>query len=470
MRQRSVFTTLSRATVRNAAVAGVAALSLTACESWTEISPPSWSSTRHAIAIRDVGGRREFYSRNTGQTFIPRGNNYVRLANLTSLYTGQSFDYHSTFHIGLYDAARSELALARMQEQRYNVARVFLQGITRGGLADSANDRLSITYMSNVADFVKRAKAHGVQVIFTLDQLPLTPSYRALTYAQYGPQFQNVNLYVLAPGAVEAAGQFWADFARALVAHGAPLDAVFAYALFNEQYFRADYPPLSLASGTVTTANGKSYDMADPAAKVRMMDESLTHYANGVRDAIRAVDPTALVTMGFFVPQEPNPTRQGDPRTVRPLPVVASSTIDFIDAHLYPKALSLSLAQYVQNFGISSAIRQPLLMGEFGAFRSAYNREDGARNALVDWQVGSCPYGFDGWLLWTWDTDEQTELWNARSGTGSIDAELAPAGRPDGCSLQTVAASTSAARAPAQILSARRQRSRIGPARVAETR
>jgi F5/8 type C domain len=52
-------------------------------------------------------------------------------------------------------------------------------------------------------------------------------------------------------------------------------------------------------------------------------------------------------------------------------------------------------------------------------------------------QSESCPYGIDGWLLWTWDTEEQTELWNGLSGDRTIDRALAPATRPDPCAQPT---------------------------------
>ena len=45
--------------------------------------------------------------------------------------------------------------------------------------------------------------------------------------------------------------------------------------------------------------------------------------------------------------------------------------------------------------------------------------------------MASCEFGFDGWLLWTWDTGEQTELWNGMSENGEINAALAPVNRPD---------------------------------------
>jgi hypothetical protein len=53
---------------------------------------------------------------------------------------------------------------------------------------------------------------------------------------------------------------------------------------------------------------------------------------------------------------------------------------------------------------------------------------------LQEWQRDSCAYGFDGWLLWTWDTYEQPELWTALSGGRVIEQALAPVTRADPCS------------------------------------
>ena len=76
---------------------------------------------------------------------------------------------------------------------------------------------------------------------------------------------------------------------------------------------------------------------------------------------------------------------------------------------------------------------KPIIMGEYGAARSSFSTETAAARALHDWQVESCKYGFDGWLLWTWDGEEQSDFYNALSGQGQIDQVLAPANRPDPC-------------------------------------
>ena len=58
--------------------------------------------------------------------------------------------------------------------------------------------------------------------------------------------------------------------------------------------------------------------------------------------------------------------------------------------------------------------------GSSGAFRWAYPLVTDAAAGVQSWQIQSCAYNFKGWLLWTWDTDEQPELWNGQSSGGAI--------------------------------------------------
>jgi hypothetical protein len=231
---------------------------------------------------------------------------------------------------------------------------------------------------------------------------------------------------------VEYEGLFWQDVIQDLAEMDAPLEAIFGYSLRNEAFFLDGVPPLSLDSGQVTTGNGQTYDLSDPAAKQQMMDDNLVHWIDEVRAAIQAVDPTGLVGSGFFVPQGPNEARPGDPRLIRTYPAIWDSKADFIDLHAYP-GTGLTLSQYVENFEIGGIANRPILMGEFGAFTFSFGSAAIAAQALQDWQVESCSFGFDGWLLWTWDTDEQPELWNGMSSGGVIQRALAPSIRADAC-------------------------------------
>jgi hypothetical protein len=385
----------------------------------------------HPIGVRSAAsGIREFFLRATGETLRPRGNNYIRLATQTD-FGNNTTTYHSTFNSGLYDAARAEVALSAMQSSGYTVVRVFLNNCCHGSMVDDAG-ALSSTYLDNLSDFLGRANNHGLSVILTLDWLPPLGPY-AVNCPQY-PAFDGVNFLNLCGGGVDANVHFHRAYVQALVDRGAPLEAIFAYELRNEYYNDSNFAPLNWTSGTIATANGQTYDMADAGSRQQMMDDGLVYSTNLIGAAIRELDPTALVTVGFFWPQAPNPSRPGDSRVIEVYPAFASTTADFVDLHPYPVVAGLTLPQLVENFGFTPYLDiHPVLMGENGAFVFAYATAADAAAALKQWQASSCDYHFNGWLLWTWDTDEQPELWNGLSQGGAIDQALAPRLRPDPC-------------------------------------
>jgi len=385
----------------------------------------------HKIGVRQTTTFSEFADNSTSTSFVLRGNNYIRLASLTDPNGNTSLG-HSTFNVGLYNGAQAEAALAAMQASGYNAVRVFLQGCCQNTIGDPSGG-LSSGYVGNVVDFLQRAQAHGVYVIITSDWLPAYGGYNH-NCPQY-PMFDDVNLFHLCAGTVATTVQFWHDFVSALISKGAPLQTVLAYELTNEYYYSASAAPLTWTTGTITTANGKTYDMGSATSRQAMMDDGLVFFTNQIRGAIIALDPTSLVTVGFFVPQGPNPTRVGDTRISQVYPAIANSTADFVDLHAYPLQGDLTLDQVVQNFGFVGYQQQkPVMMAEFGGFKSEYATAADAAVGLSAWQSQSCTYHFTGWLLWTWDTDEQTELWNANSSNGEIGLKLAPTAKVDPCS------------------------------------
>jgi hypothetical protein len=390
----------------------------------------------HQIAVRQTAaGIAEFYNRGTGQPWVARGNNFIRLANETD-FAGNSTLYHSTFNIGLYDGVDAENALTAMQASGYNSVRVFLNGCCVGSIGNPAGG-LAAGYMANVADFLARAQHHGIYVIFTQDAPPAVGGYGVScpVSAASAPQIQNVNANNLCAGGIDAAQRFHRDFVQSLIQLQAPISAILGYELRNEYFYESSAPPFTSSSGLVTTANGSTYDMSDAASRQKMMDEGLVYFTDQLRAAIIAVDPTALVTVGFFWPQTPNPTRFGDTRLISVYPAMATSTADFIDIHGYVIIDDLTIDQLVQNYGfVGHQQKQPVIMAEYGAFKNAVPAMADAVTALRNWQSGGCAYGLKGWMLWTWDTpDAATDIWNATAGDGSINAGLAPVNRPDPC-------------------------------------
>ena len=398
------------------------------------ITAPPQPPVEHQIGVRVVNGVGEFFDRVTGAKFVPRGSNYIRLAPQVDTF-GRRQVYHSTFIVGEYDPTRAEAALARMAASGYNVVRVFLNNTcAQGCSANTRTGEISSTYVANVVDFLRRARSHGIFVMLTGDWLPGGAAYDAIGAGIRRDWFDHVNIMFLSPQGVQMSVLFWQGLVRELIRQRAPLDAVFAYSLWNEAVVVANFAPFTLSSGTVTTANGRTYDMASLADRTRMIDESFVYYVDRVRAAIQATDPTALVTMGFFHDTEPNPARHGDNRLVRTRAVIERSTADFVDIHPYPR-VDLTFPQFMQNYGIDGPTAKPIVMGEFGAFRFAFPTASVAAAELVDWQRQSCAYGIDGWLLWTWDTGPQPDgsLWNALDDGGVIEHALSAKNRPDPC-------------------------------------
>ena len=391
----------------------------------------------HRIAVRLSGGAGEFYDRRTGARFVPRGNNYLRRGN-QQLPDGRIVFRGSTFIAGLYDPGGMEAALETMHADGYNAVRVILDDACRRGcLGNFGTGGLSPTYLDNVTDFLRRAKANDIYVMLTNEgNVPAGTTWEAIVHQECCADFAGTNLYYLTTGGITGTQQFWQAFLRGLLMRRAPLDIVLGYSLVNEGYFESDKSPLAQTSGTVTTANGRTYDLGNPADRQRMMDENLVNFADHVRAAIREVDPTALVGMGFFWPQSPNPARGGDPRLIRTGPVIHDSALDYVDLHLYP-GLELSFQEYTENFELTRLTAKPIVLGEYGAFKFSSPTASGAASNLADWQQESCSYGFDGWLLWTWDTTDEApreaELWTAVDEGGVIEHALAPAARPDPC-------------------------------------
>ncbi len=104
-----------------------------------------------------------FYNAMKGQTFVPRGANFVRLATSSTGLT-----YHSTFEPGQYNSANIQASLTGMKNSGYNTVRVFIDPgefiTTSHGISAGVGSNVPIRaeYMANVVDFVKQAIFKGI--------------------------------------------------------------------------------------------------------------------------------------------------------------------------------------------------------------------------------------------------------------------------------------------------------------------
>jgi hypothetical protein len=384
----------------------------------------------HRIGVRTGSSGLEFFDRVTGERFVPRGADYVHWVSRPSPGRGDIW-VDALFNTSFGELDQAEAELQQMAALGFNTVRMWKNACWGevGGCIGNPAGGLSDAYLDNMAEFLRLAKQNGIYVVFTDDWVPDDGGYsQELGRAAY----VGYNGVYLTDHGINAERSYWEDLIQGLIERGAPLDAVLAYELKNEAFYEADSPPLSQTSGTVTTANGSSYDMADPGSQVQMMEEGWLYWIEQLRNSILAVDPTALVTMGFFVQQEPNPVREGDLRLVYLDRVVRESQLDFIDIHAYP-GYDLSMKEHVENFALVGAGDKLILMGEFGADKHNYATAERGAAALQAWQVESCNYGIDGWLFWTWGVNPQDEFWNAYEDDGVVATVLAPVNRPDPC-------------------------------------
>lgn len=373
-------------------------------------------AVEHRIGVRLVDGAGQFYDRLTGDRFVPRGVNLIRLSG----------GGHSTLDVGQYDPGRIEATFSDLATMGYNVVRVFLNS-RPGGMPGSVGG-LSPEYLDNVVDLLDKARTHGIQIVLTQDWLPESAAWGF----ESDPLIDNVNAMYLSRGGVETNQHFYREWVSALAARGAAFDALLAYELRNELYFTESYPPFSLTSGMMTTAKGKTYDLGETGAHRRLLEENLVSWVDTMRAEILAIDPTALVTVGFFQPKGPNTSREGDDRIIETEQVIQGSSLDFIDLHGYPGG-ELDLAQIVGNFGLPPVSREAARA--WGVRSRARPSSDHRRccSGPGRWQVDSCAHGFGGWLLWTWDTAEQPEFWTGVDEEQAIGRALSPGLRPDPC-------------------------------------
>jgi len=382
------------------------------------------------IGIRLNNGQPAFYTTTNGADFVPRGNNYLHFnPTMTRVQDGSVGYGRSTLNSMLYDPAKIEQALASMETQQYNVVRIFLDVLDVGDIGNDSGNGLSQKYLGNLADFMSRAKAHRIYVLPIFEQLPWAGGYRNFITGSLQSEFGNYNIQILTQPGVDNTRKFWRDLILGLVAAHAPMDALYGYELMGEFYVDNSAPPLNQTSGVFQTANGSSYNMADTTSRVAMQNENMVHYANEMRTAIQALNPGALTVIGFFTYNGTNPP---------PFPAITTSDVDFIDLHGWPDNSGTTIQQLVSAWHVNGYHSKPLVMGEYDGFINFFPTTPGAATALKSWQVASCPAGFAGWILWTWDTEASElpglNIWSALDGNGEINQALAPIYRPDPCS------------------------------------
>lgn len=362
------------------------------------------------IAVRRTAGEPgAFYVRATGARFVPRGFNH------TVLEDGQG--WHATFNEGTYDAKAMDATLAEMASLGANVIRVWAWGVQKeGGFTGGPDARgLNAAYMANFVDFLGRATRHGIYVIPILDEVPHNAYYDDVaargSVGADNAQVTGYNRQYLARGPIAAKKAAAADFVRYVKgADAGLLHTILGWALANEAFVNHTEGPFCLTKGALTTANGRTYDMADKDQRQACYDEGIVHWANELASAIKAVDPQALVTAGMWTAdahgREPYNGLMPDDRDPRrpPRPSVLAGPgcrLDFLDVHIYPWDGTSTVRRDAHERDAVTASGTPAIVGEYGVFKR--NTIEEARAMLREMLEQAYAMGYAGDLHWIWD-------------------------------------------------------------------
>jgi len=401
----------------------------------TDIPELVYVPPEHIIQLRVVDGIGEFFNTQTGEPFIPRGVNYVKIVD-----TGEGYLENRVFEVGGYDHEAFAADMSGLAERGYNTVRLFLEcSSDTTCITDPATGRLNGAYLDNLVDAMSVARQSGIFLLLTSNDLPTKGDYWPMSnrQADTDPNFAGYrNAHILTESGRQSAVTYWTDLMSGLVERQAPFEVVFAWSLLNEQWLFGDQPPLNMDEGLLETGNGQSYDLSDPSQKRALVADNLLLYIQEVGGVIREYDPTALVTTGFFAPQFPNETGIGGTWYVDTAALIdGGAELDFYDFHAYPGD-DLSMAQFSENFGMLGHDQVPVVMGEYGAFEQRYGTIEAAARAAAQWAAESCQYGWDGWLYWSYfDLPEALgdPTWGLVEQDGLMLDLFAPANQPDIC-------------------------------------
>src|SRR6187551_902265 len=118
-----------------------------------------------------------------------------------------------------------------MEADGYDAVRVFLDVTCATGclMSHALPDDLSRPYLSNLVNFLGRAKTHGIYVLIAAEALPYGSLYETNANDGHGLDFGGENIQYLTANGAEWNGRFWIALIQAMNELGAPLDAVWGY-------------------------------------------------------------------------------------------------------------------------------------------------------------------------------------------------------------------------------------------------
>jgi hypothetical protein len=387
------------------------------------------SDKKNKSTIQRIGIKNgEFVNSVTDEKFTPKGFNYARLHK----------EWHSTFGRKTYEPERIEKMLRDLHTNGFNIVRVFVDQLAENGIVDSEKaEKLSSVYMNNVCDFLNRAAKNNVYVVFTFPMMPISKQYSDL-FDKKRPDIIGINQVYLTRGAIKAKAKYMSDFVKWIKNQNPELlPIVFSYELCNEAAMVVDKPPFSLKKGFIIPASGKKYNLSSDKDLQKMVDDHTLIWVYNCVKQIKKVDPLTLVSANVFTYVAVHRTGPGkiltdesvDARFPLRAFALAKSKIDYLDIHLYPLKSSsikedLESIEWSETLSTCRKTGKPVIMGEFGFFRENQTDISAAVKAMKHVLAQARENGFQGFMYWTYDTDEQKRIWNGKSENGRIIKEL----------------------------------------------
>ncbi|RKY07641.1 MAG: hypothetical protein DRP65_10180 [Planctomycetota bacterium] len=385
------------------------------------------------IGIRAGEDGAQFIGTESGATFFVKGFNYIRLRG-----DHATFDADTKTTKAYYDPDRAEAMFSVLSRAGYNTVRVFIIGRskTNPGIAGYYDTTKAIyePYMENVLDFLRRATHYGIYVFPTFGDggVPLNAYYRQ----RLRGKGHNKNVLVLTRDGIAVRVKHITSFLSYIKRkEPALLPTLLGLECQNEAYLLANQWPFTEKEGKFIAANGKTYDLSSSDERQALMDEGYRYYHKRVVKAVKAIDPDMLVAEGVFVPRAVGkdpikhagvwPGKTKDERYPPMLTAIGKGPLDFLDVHFYPTIRNESIDQTfrlnLKSTGFFTPEMKeiqketPIIMGEFGAFKSVAKTFDQAVDNMARVRELAVEAGMKGMLYWTYDTFEQPRLYHAAS-------------------------------------------------------
>lgn len=390
------------------------------------------------IKIRPGLHSQEFYNTFTGEKFFSRGHNYIVLGKTRNPWDTnpetQMVTAHIQFDPGVYSSNTTDQLLADFKRYHYNTIRIFISTVTIG---NPHGPGLSVDFMDNLSDFIKKAANQQIYVLPVLHGLPrLGGYYDNVAQISQESQMESYNLLLMNQIFITRKANYLKTFINELKNRQVPLNSILGYEIGNEILFTINDKPLKNVNYSITTAAG-NFNFSNETERQLGINQNLVHWTQQLTDAVKQADPEALVTLSFGDPLN-SPNLSYYAGIINPEVVFhQNSPLDFFDIHLYQ--LLGDLDTQMSRYKIDPNSKKPLIMGEFGVENKFPLSQ--ASHDLKQWQVDSCSrYHFQGWLTWYWPknttiSDSNLNFWSADEENNAINQVLSPLYRADPCQL-----------------------------------